>query len=39
MSDYDLQKSLQSLAAVLNYIVAKSIGEDLAWERRDGDSG
>lgn len=38
MADDDLQEALQSLAAMLNHVVAEAVGEDLAGQRGDGDA-
>lgn len=39
MTNHDLQKPLQALSPVLDHIVAKSVREDLARERRNRDAG
>lgn len=39
MSDDDLEKTLQTFAAVLNDVVTKAICEDFARKGRDGDPG
>lgn len=35
----DLQKALEALAAVLDDVVTEPVGEDLAGQRGDGDTG
>lgn len=39
MSDDDLQKALQTLAPMLDDVVAEPVGEDFAGQGRDGDAG
>lgn len=38
MAYNNLHKSLQSFSAVLNHVIAKTICEDLSWQRRNSNS-